>query len=62
MANYGFCDSLLKTMGEQHHHPKLENSATDLGAVRGGERSRLRWVLVLTLLVMVGEFVGGLFA
>ena len=46
-------------MGEQHHHPKLEDSATGLAAVRGGERSRLLWVLVLNGLVMVGEFVGG---
>jgi cobalt-zinc-cadmium efflux system protein len=49
-------------MSEQHHHPKLENSATDLGVVRGGERSRLLWVLVLTAAVMAGELVGGFLA
>lgn len=46
-------------MGDQHHHPKLENSATDLGAVRVGERSRLGWVLAVNALVMAGEFAGG---
>ena len=49
-------------MGEQHHHPKLEHSDTGIAAVRIGERSRLAWVLVLTALVMAGEFVGGYFA
>ncbi len=49
-------------MGEQHHHPKLEHSDSGLAAVRVGERSRLGWVLVLTALVMAGEFVGGYFA
>jgi cobalt-zinc-cadmium efflux system protein len=42
-------------MGEQHHHPKLENSAHDLGVVRGDERSRLAWVLVITAIVIAGE-------
>lgn len=47
-------------MGEQHHHPKLAESAVGLGAVRSEERGRLVWVLVLTGLVMGGELAGGL--
>ncbi len=47
-------------MSEQHHHPKLGESAVALRAVRSGERRRLGWVLALTALVMVGELVGGL--
>jgi cobalt-zinc-cadmium efflux system protein len=49
-------------MSEQHHHPKLSESAADLRALRGGERSRLLCVLVLTGLAMGGEFAGGLWA
>jgi len=44
-------------MSDQHHHPKLAESATTTGVIRSGERSRLFWVLVITTLVMVGEFV-----
>lgn len=47
-------------MGEQHHHPKLAESAVGLGAVRAEERGRLVWVLVLTGLVMGGELAGGI--
>lgn len=47
-------------MTEQHHHPKLAESAVALQAVRSGERGRLGWVLVLTAVVMIGELVGGL--
>jgi cobalt-zinc-cadmium efflux system protein len=47
-------------MSDQHHHPKLAESATTTGVVRSGERTRLFWVLVLSGLVMVGELVGGL--
>ena len=46
-------------MSDQHHHPKLHESATP-GGIRSGERSRLFWVLVVTAVVMVGELVGGL--
>ncbi len=48
-------------MSEEHHHPKLSESAANLRALRGGERSRLLWVLVLTGATMVGEFAGGLY-
>ncbi|MBI3855091.1 MAG: cation transporter [Planctomycetes bacterium] len=48
-------------MSEQHHHPKLSESAVALGAVRTEERGRLFWVLVLTLAVMAGEAVGFVF-
>ncbi len=47
-------------MSEQHHHPKLGESAVALRAVRSGERSRLGWVLAITALVMVAEGVGGI--
>lgn len=47
-------------MSEQHHHPKLAESAVALQAVRSGERSRLGWVLALTAVVMVAEAVGGI--
>ncbi|HUR38874.1 MAG TPA: cation diffusion facilitator family transporter [Planctomycetota bacterium] len=47
-------------MSEQHHHPKLGESAVALRAVRSGERGRLGWVLVLTAVVMVAEAVGGI--
>jgi cobalt-zinc-cadmium efflux system protein len=47
-------------MGDQHHHPKLAESATGLPTVRASERSRLLGVLVLTGVVMVAELVGGL--
>jgi len=46
-------------MSDQHHHPKLAESATRTGVIRSGERSRLFWVLVLSGVVMVGELVGG---
>ena len=46
-------------MSDQHHHPKLHESATT-GVVRSGERSRLFWVLAVTSVVMVAELVGGL--
>ena len=46
-------------MSEQHHHPKLAESAMALRAVRSGERSRLGWVLALTAVIMVAEAVGG---
>lgn len=48
-------------MSEQHHHPKLSESAIALGAVRSEERGRLLWVLVLTLGVMAGEGIGYFF-
>jgi cobalt-zinc-cadmium efflux system protein len=44
-------------MSEQHHHPKLAESAVALRAVRSEERGRLYWVLALTAVVMAGEFV-----
>jgi cobalt-zinc-cadmium efflux system protein len=44
-------------MSEQHHHPKLAESAVALRAVRSEERGRLYGVLCLTAIVMVGEFV-----
>lgn len=44
-------------MSDQHHHPKLAESGSRTGVVRGGERNRLFWVLVITVLVMTGEFV-----
>jgi cobalt-zinc-cadmium efflux system protein len=47
-------------MGEQHHHPKLAESATGLPSVRASERGRLFAVLAVTGLVMVAELVGGL--
>jgi cobalt-zinc-cadmium efflux system protein len=47
-------------MSEQHHHPKLGESAVSLRAVRSGERSRLGWVLGITALIMVAEAVGGI--
>ena len=47
-------------MSEQHHHPKLAESATGMPAVRASERRRLFWVLTVTGLVMAGELVGGL--
>jgi cobalt-zinc-cadmium efflux system protein len=47
-------------VSDQHHHPKLAESATTTGVVREGERNRLFWVLVVTAVVMVGELVGGL--
>ena len=46
-------------MSDQHHHPKLHESATT-GVIRSGERSRLFWVLAVTGVVMVAELVGGL--
>jgi cobalt-zinc-cadmium efflux system protein len=46
-------------VSDQHHHPKLHESATP-GGIRSGERQRLFWVLVVTAVVMVGELVGGL--
>jgi cobalt-zinc-cadmium efflux system protein len=46
-------------VSDQHHHPKLHESA-GAGAVRSGERSRLFWVLVVTAVVMLGELAGGL--
>jgi cobalt-zinc-cadmium efflux system protein len=47
-------------MSEQHHHPKLCESATGIAGVRASERSRLFWVLVVTGLVMGGELAGGI--
>ncbi len=44
-------------MSDRHHHPKLEAGP---GAARRGERTRLFWVMVLTLVTMAGEIVGGL--
>jgi cobalt-zinc-cadmium efflux system protein len=44
-------------VSDQHHHPKLAESSSHAGTVRAGERGRLFWVLVITSLVMVGEFV-----
>lgn len=49
-------------MSEPHHHPKLTESSSHLGGFRSGERSRLFWVMVLTGVTMVGEFIGGLYA
>ncbi|MBI4565876.1 MAG: cation transporter [Planctomycetes bacterium] len=46
-------------MGQQHHHPKPTESFRR-GAVRGGQRRRLAWVLGLTGATMVGEIIGGL--
>lgn len=46
-------------MGHQHHHPKLSDTATHVGVVRGGERRRLMLVLVVTGVTMVGELVAG---
>jgi len=46
-------------MSEQHHHPKLGESALALRSIRSGERSRLGWVLALTGVVMIAEAVGG---
>src|SRR6185436_11654653 len=51
---------LYRGMSEQHHHPKLAESATGIPGVRASERSRLLWVLVLTGLVMGGELAGGI--
>jgi len=48
-------------MSEQHHHPKLSETAVALGAVRSEERGRLFWVLLLTLAVMAGEVAGYFF-
>jgi len=45
-------------MSEQHHHPKLSESATAHVSIRAGERSRLFWVMVVTGVTMVGELVG----
>ena len=47
-------------MSEQHHHPKLAESAVALRTVRSEERGRLFWVLALTTLVMGGELAGGI--
>jgi len=47
-------------MSEQHHHPKLGESAVALRSVRSGERRRLGWVLAITGLIMVAEAVGGI--
>lgn len=48
-------------MSELHHHPKpAPEHGHSHGPMRGGERSRLLAVLVLTGVTMVGEFVGGL--
>lgn len=47
-------------MPELHHHPKLSESGVWRGTVRGGERARLFWVMVLTGGTMAGEFVGAL--
>jgi cobalt-zinc-cadmium efflux system protein len=47
-------------VSDQHHHPKLAESATTTGVIREGERNRLFWVLVVTAVVMVGELAGGL--
>lgn len=47
-------------MSEQHHHPKLAESATGIPGVRASERSRLLWVLVVTGVVMGGELAGGI--
>jgi cobalt-zinc-cadmium efflux system protein len=47
-------------MSEQHHHPKLAESAAGFPAVRSSERRRLFWVLALTAVVMVGELAGGI--
>jgi cobalt-zinc-cadmium efflux system protein len=48
-------------MSEQHHHPKLSETAVAMGAVRSEERGRLFWVLVLTFAVMAGETAGYFF-
>jgi cobalt-zinc-cadmium efflux system protein len=45
-------------MPELHHHPKLSESGVFHRSVRGGERARLFWVMVLTGGTMAGEFVG----
>ena len=47
-------------MPEQHHHPKLAESAVALRAVRSGERGRLGAVLAVTTVVMIAEAVGGI--
>lgn len=47
-------------MAEQHHHPKLSDSSVLLGPVRHHERRRLLWVLALTGVTMIAEFVGGI--
>jgi cobalt-zinc-cadmium efflux system protein len=49
-------------MSEEHHHPRLSESATSHGAVRAGERSRLLAVIVLTGVTMIVEFVAGMLA
>jgi cobalt-zinc-cadmium efflux system protein len=45
-------------MSEQHHHPKLSETAVAMGAVRSEERGRLFWVIALTFAVMAGETTG----
>lgn len=47
-------------MAEQHHHPKLSDSAILLGPVRYHERRRLMRVVILTGITMIAEFVGGI--
>ena len=47
-------------MSEQHHHPKLAESAVALATVRSEERGRLVGVLAITALVMGGELAGGI--
>lgn len=49
----------MADMGEQHHHPKLSESATHIGTVRSGEKRRLLIVILLTAVTMIAEFVGG---
>lgn len=48
-------------MSDQHHHPKLAETSASGSAFRAGEQSRLFWVMVLTALVMAGEFVASKF-
>jgi cobalt-zinc-cadmium efflux system protein len=49
-------------MSEQRHDPKLSGSAVTHGVVRGGQQSRLLWVIALTGVTMLGEFAGGLWS
>lgn len=49
----------MGAMGDQHHHPRLSESVTHLGAVRSGEKRRLLVVILLTAVTMAAEFVGG---
>lgn len=50
----------MGAMSETHHHPRLSESAVAIGSLRSSERARLFWVMALTGVTMIGEFVGGI--